>query len=108
MCQTSLCACPGTLGQIEAPSELTLNSFNDTLVPVKMATMDQTEDKSKEKLEKKDKWGKVLAHHKRMMPNLGSPDGKVQAVAPTKETLDVTKKESIVEAQDHCISLIKR
>ena len=51
--------------------------------------MDQTEAKSKEKLEKNDKWGKVLAYHKSMILNMESPDGKVKSAAPAKETLEV-------------------
>ena len=31
---------PGTLGQIMAPSDLTLNALNDALVQVKKATID--------------------------------------------------------------------
>jgi hypothetical protein len=99
---------PGSLGVIEGPSDITMNALNDTLVQVKTVLQDQNDSRTKAALDKKDKWNKVLSHHREMILNVGSPDGKVQAAAPTPATLEVMRQETIIEAQEKCNALLKK
>lgn len=99
---------PGSLGAIEGPSDLTMNALSDALVQVKTVLQDQNDSRTKAALEKKDKWNKVLSHHREMILNVGSPDGKVPAAAPTPATLELMKQETIIEAQAQCNALLKK
>ena len=85
-----------------------MNALNDTLVQMKSTMIEQTNTKAQAVLDKKDKWSKVLSHHKTMMLNVGSPDGKVPAAAPSKATLEVMQQDTIIESQDHCNALLKK
>jgi len=85
-----------------------MNALNDTLVQVKTVLQDQNDSHTKAALEKKDKWNKVLSHHCEMILNVGSPDSKVPAAAPTPATLELMKQETIIEAQEKCNALLKK
>ena len=78
------------------------------IIQVKLAIKDQIDTRNKVALEKKDKWSKVLSHYKDMNLNIGSSDRKVLAAALTNKTLEVMKKDSIIEAEEKCIALMKK
>ena len=55
-----------------------------------------------------DNWGKILEHHRSMILNAMSPDGKVQAAAPTSNLLEVMNQTSITEQILKANAIMKR
>ena len=76
------------------------------MIDLRTVLEDQIESKKNEKEKKKDNWRKLLDHHKNMILNVSSIDGKSRLPAPSGYLLEVMNQLSLVESRSKANTII--